>query len=155
LNNSDPVGSYLQVFRSAALESVNTLAPLDPSLHQKQIQPLDLEIRLLKVLPQYFTALKSLGTQPPAILGLSLIGVAAYSMAIPPMAASSFACRIRRIDSDTLFLPEVVAETFECNLGEVLKPVFDALWKAAGWEGSIFYDNSEWVGLAKVFPKGS
>lgn len=156
LTHSDSVGSYLQVFRNGAFESLNTLAPLDRTIHQKEIQSLELEERLLTVLPRYFAALRSLGAQPPVVLGLSLIGVAGYSMAIPPTTGPYFVGRrLRRIDTETLFLPEVVAETFECDLGEVLKPAFDALWKAAGWEGSIFYSNSEWVGLAKVFPTRS
>jgi hypothetical protein len=148
---SGRVGSYLQVFRNGFLESVNTLPHLDPTIHQKRIPSLELEIQLLKRVPQYFALLKSLGARPPVILGLSLTGVEGYSMEIPFTAATARAYRKRYIKNDTLFLPDALTETFECSLAEVFKTSFDAMWRAAGWEGSIFYDKSEWVGLAKVF----
>jgi hypothetical protein len=150
---SGAVGSYLQVFRNGSLESVNTLPRFDPTTHQKQIQSLELEIQLLRRVPQYFALLKGLGVQPPVMLGLSLTGVEGYSMEIPFAVAPPCAYRKRRIKNDTLFLPHVVADTFECSLGEVFKPAFDAMWRAAGWDGSIYYDKTEWVGLARLFPK--
>jgi hypothetical protein len=150
---SGSVGSYLQVFRNGFLESVNTLPRFDPTMRQKRILSLELEIQVLRRVPQYFAFLKNLGAQPPVILGLSLTGVEGYSMEILLAAAPARAYRNRRIKNDTLFLPHVMANTFECSLDEVFKPAFDAMWRAAGWEGSIFYDNSEWVGLARSFPR--
>ena len=148
---SGPVGSYLQVLRDGSLESVNTLARLDATMHPKRIRCLELEAQLLRRVPQYLALLKSLGVRPPVIFGLSLIGVEGYSMEIPVLAVTPVRTYPnRRIKNDTLFLPDVVAETFECDLGEVFKPAFDAMWRAAGLEGSIFYDQSEWVGLARV-----
>jgi hypothetical protein len=150
LTASGSVGSYLQVFRNGALESVNTFARRDPAIHPKRIPSLETEIQLLKRIPQYFDLLKHIGVQPPVVLGLSLIGVEGYSMEIPVVAAPVRIHRNPRIKNDTLFLPDVVAETFQCCLGKAFKPAFDAMWRAAGWEGSIFYDDAEWVGLAHV-----
>jgi hypothetical protein len=46
-----------------------------------------------------------------------------------------------------------MVETFECDLGEVLKPVFDAVWNAAGSEKSIYYEGSKWTGLKRFLPR--
>lgn len=44
------------------------------------------------------------------------------------------------IDRDILVVPEIVAESFDYDPAEVMKPVFDTVWNAAGWEGSINYN---------------
>src|SRR5262249_11430945 len=135
---SDTIGSYLRVFRNGAVESVNTLPQFGSPIQQKQILALDLDIQVLKILPAYFKLLKAICANPPVVVGLTLTGVAGHSMAIPWPAEANLSGR--PIRSDVLFLPEVVAETFECDLGQVLKPMFDAMWRAAGCEGSLFYD---------------
>jgi hypothetical protein len=152
LSPSSSIGSYLQVFRSGALESVNTLAQRQNTPRENRIPFLDIELRMLQVLPQYFSVLQCLGLRPPVVLGLSLTGVMGRRIEIPSVVASSSVYpRGKPIREDTLFLPEAVVATFDCDLGEVLKPAFDGAWRAAGWEGSIFYEGSEWVGLAKNF----
>jgi hypothetical protein len=83
------IGSYLQVFRNGALESVNTRAEREPTVHPRQVPFLEIELRLFQCLPEYFDVLKCLGVQPPVALGLSLIGVEGYSMEIPFAATPS------------------------------------------------------------------
>src|SRR5262249_23609893 len=73
LHSADHIGSYLQVFRTGALESVNTLPRLEASLSKERILPLDLEARLMMVLPRYFIALQRLGFWPPILVGLTMI----------------------------------------------------------------------------------
>ena len=148
LSISDSVGSYLRIFPNGALESVNTLPQFAAPRLKKQVPSLEFELRLLTAIPRYFNVLEILGVSPPVILGLSLIGVAGYSMEVPAAVATSHA-QGGFIESETLFLPEVAADDFAQDPGELLRSIFDAIWKAAGWEGSIFYHGSEWVGVAK------
>lgn len=50
------------------------------------------------------------------------------------------------IEKDVLLLPEVLIENFEQNLAKTIKPVFDAIWNATGWSGSIHYDqDGNWI----------
>jgi hypothetical protein len=152
LDRAGATGSYLQVFWTGGLESVNTLAQLDPNI-PKRLPALESEGQLLKRLPVYAAALKNLGARPPLFLALSLIGVSGYSIEIPLPPAFSFAPQHEgQIEVDSLILPEVVTETFESDFDEVLKPALDGVWNAAGWRGSIFYEGSRWVGLGKKFP---
>lgn len=148
LSISDSVGSYLRIFPNGALESVNTLPPFAAPGLKKQVPSLEFELRLLAAIPRYFNVLEILGVSLPVILGLSLVGVAGYSTEAPAAVATSHA-QGGFIGSETLFLPEVAADDFAKDPGELLRSTFDAIWKAAGWEGAIFYHGSEWVGVAK------
>jgi hypothetical protein len=52
-----------------------------------------------------------------------------------------------QIDRDALLVPEIMVESFEYCPQEVLRPAFDAVWRAAGWERSMNYDEEgRWVG---------
>src|SRR5262245_20665083 len=141
---SGPIGSYLQVFRNGALESVNTLAERDWVIHKQQIPFLEVELRLFQCLPEYFGALRYLGVPPPVLLGLSLTGVERYTMEVPVPLAFTHQRKSHSIRNETLFLPDAVAESFECDLGLLFKPTLDAAWQASGHAGSMFYQGSEW-----------
>ena len=72
---------------------------------------------------------------------LSLVGAEGYQLSytepnlgyMPPGVE-------RRIDRDVLLLPEVIVEDFEADPREYMRPVFDAVWNAAGWPRSMNYD---------------
>jgi hypothetical protein len=44
------------------------------------------------------------------------------------------------IDRDSLLTPEMLVESFDCDPAEVMKPAFDAIWSAAGYEKCKNYD---------------
>ena len=68
---------------------------------------------------------------------LSLLGVFGYRMDTGPSRLSSFP-----IDRDALVLPEVMIETFECDPADVMKPLFDVIWNAAGLQRCMNYDET-------------
>ena len=41
-----------------------------------------------------------------------------------------------------LILPDVLIEDYDCDVPAALRPVFDALWNAAGYERSLNYDEN-------------
>ncbi len=47
----------------------------------------------------------------------------------------------RAIDRDTIVVPEIWLDTFECDLPRVMRPIFDAVWNAAGYPRSLNYDS--------------
>ncbi|MEK7280999.1 MAG: ATP-binding protein, partial [Chloroflexota bacterium] len=79
------------------------------------------------------------GIDPPLVLMLTLLGVHGYKMAVNPSRTFREAYPI---DRDSLIIPERVIEDFDADVGEVLKPCFDAIWNAAGWPKSINYDDN-------------
>jgi hypothetical protein len=152
-DSSTLVPSYLQLFRAGELESVFVLAERLGTHNSKLISAIRFEKEFMDRLPSYFNALKLLGTQPPIFVALSLMGVSGYSLRLPPEAAYTNYVTEARIEDDSLIVPEVMAESFECNFDELMKPAFDAVWNAAGLENSPFYEGTTWVGLNKFLPK--
>lgn len=74
---------------------------------------------------------------------LTIIGVKEYRMAVAPGAY-----RVDYpIDKNILQLPEVYIEDFSNDIATSLKPLFDMIWNACGYERSVNYDEKgEWKG---------
>ena len=76
---------------------------------------------------------------------LSLLGVAGYGMGVSQH--RFFGNPGYPIDRDVLIMPEILIENYEADVGRALRPAFDSVWNAAGWSGSINYDQTgRWVG---------
>ncbi|MBI4389595.1 MAG: ATP-binding protein [Nitrospinae bacterium] len=138
-NNTDSdCHSYLQVFRNRVLE---TAGPL--SADQKQFGfPED---KLIEYVKSYLQLLKAIGANPPFVILLTLIGVKGLTKSYEPAMHSYF--EASPIDRDPLMLPDVLAEDFDVKVETVLRPLFDMVWQACGWERSMNYNgNGEWTG---------
>ena len=66
---------------------------------------------------------------------LTLQGVATFK--IVPDGISHTMNAPLPIDRPDLIVPEILIQDFDCNLGEALKPAFDAIWNASGWKESM------------------
>jgi hypothetical protein len=135
--------SYLQVFRNGIIEAVEALI-LEDRHGERIIPSIAYEKELLSALPRFLSIQKELGVDPPLFIMLSLVGVKGYDMAVDRLL---FLGRDSHpIDRDTLQIPEVMIERFDINPAEVMKPIFDAVWNAAGFPRSMNYDkNGKWV----------
>lgn len=135
--------SYLQVFRNGIIEAVNT-SLLERELdEQKLIAGVAYEGELLRALSRHLTLQKRLGVEPPVIVMLSLLGMKGYVMLVAPERRFNEG---HPIDRDALLLPEVMVEDLDANISHTVRPIFDALWNAAGWSQSInFDDEGNWV----------
>lgn len=136
--------SYLQIFRNGIVEAVNT-SMLEPETDGRNLIPsVAYEDTLRKALKKYLGVQSRIGVEPPVVVMLSLLGVKGYVMAV------SMSRRFdtgHPIDRDALLVPEVLVENREENVDKILRPIFDAVWNAAGWPHSINFDESgNWVG---------
>jgi hypothetical protein len=142
-SQSTSAHSYVQVFRSGSVEVVD--ASILRLYGDRRIIPSGVfEGELLQALRRYLFAQRQLGVEPPLFVMLSLLGVSGYTMGIksPPMRWDY----VYPIDKDALLVPEIVVESFECDPAEAMKPIFDAVWNAAGWPRSMNYDETgKWV----------
>jgi hypothetical protein len=138
------VHSSLQIFRNGAIEAVETslLRPYDERL----IIPTGaLEKTLIEDLGMYLTFLSDAEMEPPVFLMVSLLGVKGYWLAVrESLAHRPYASRT--IDRDAVVLPEEVVEDLTSDPAQVLRPVFDGIWNAAGWPACLDYDEhgSNW-----------
>ena len=125
--------SYLQLFRSGIIETVNT-SLLSRRMERQIIPGIAYERALIRAVQKYFAIEQRLGVEPPCFLMLSLLGVKGYAIS-----ASELWDEGHPIDRDALIIPEVLVDSFAGPPGAVLRPLFDAVWNAAGWPGSANY----------------
>jgi hypothetical protein len=134
---SSKLTSYVQIFRSGAIESVRILGD------EKYIDN-NFEILTIRRVRDYLKIQQDLEIQTPVIAMLSLLGVKDYPLIAPPDA------RIeppKEIDRELLPLPECVIDDFGVSIASALRPAFDALYQAAGAPRSSNYDeNGDWIG---------
>jgi hypothetical protein len=135
-------GGYCQFFRTGMLESVlgevvrvNGDASGVASVYYEQ--------RLLAAIGRYLGGLKTLQVPLPFHLTLSLIGVKGAHL----WAADTSRWRGENIfDRDAILLPGVIVEEYEASTDQLMRPIFDAMWNAAGFERCFHYDNAgKWV----------
>jgi hypothetical protein len=139
--------SYTQVFRNGIIEAVK-VGIIKKTDHGVVVLPsLAFDEWILEVLPLYLKALRELNVPAPITMMLSLQGVRGARLGVrdlldppPPF------------DLAVLELPEVVIEqygTFEAYQ-RTIRPAFDALWNAAGFFASKYFDaGGRWVGLPR------
>jgi hypothetical protein len=136
-----PSPSYLQLFRTGIIESVDTgiIGMVDATMPgvaggQITIWGDSFEKQALGDVQQYLNNVQaSLGVTPPVVIMLSLLTVKGAVM------YTQMTFKPKRIDRDHLLIPEVMAETLTVDVGELLKPVFDVIWNACGYAESPYY----------------
>jgi hypothetical protein len=146
-SSEGPSESYVQLFRSGAIEAVEAHI-LEESAGRRVIRHVQIEKGLIEGVKDYVALLLQLGAEPPFFALISFLGVKGYSM-IPP---DGFDMRWRRpIDRDTLVLPYILliheGVPDVADVATALRPAFDALWQAADWPRCQNYtDRGEWRG---------
>jgi hypothetical protein len=135
--------TYVQLFRSGIIEAVEG-SILEPDEHGLYIPSRLYEEELIRSLTHYLTVLKTLGVVKPIFVMLNLLGVKGYIMGINP--ERYFLHEVYKIDRDNLLLPEILIEDYEDSSEKILKPTFDSIWNACGFQRSFnFNENGEWA----------
>jgi hypothetical protein len=130
--------SYVQLFRTGAVEAVETLQVKDG---EKAFRAPAVAKSLWGALSNYKGLLHFAGVVPPMFVLVSLLGVTGYY--IPDQVDDPEA----EFDRDAVLLPDVLLEDDATHPAQVLRPAFDAMWQASGWPRCPhFNDKNEWVG---------
>jgi hypothetical protein len=139
----DPgLSGYVQVFRNGIIES----AVGDVRESGRILNASELEYQLAERTANYMTALSNAGISPPMFVFLSGIrmnrtvvaGHRPFATPLPPR-------------KDDLLLPAITLEAFgmKKDYCRALKPIFDAVWNAAGYAASQNYGpDGSWIGRA-------
>lgn len=136
------VHSYLKLFNSGIAEaaSASLLTRVDK---RPLISSADFEAELFEVLLKVRSIQKELGVEPPLFVLLSLIGVKGYSMGYK---RERYEFDGHPIEEENLLVPETVIESYDEDVDKVMRPVFDAVWRACGCPGSPNFDeNDKWA----------
>jgi len=139
-NSEGRVWTYLQLFRSGCLEAVDSYLSYEVE-HSRVFYGQAYEDSVFEALKRYLELLEQVEVPMPLAVTISLLGV--KGRAIQP---NGFPCPelAQRFDysigSETVLLPEVVLESYDTDVHRVLRPAFDVLWNASGYDGSPSYD---------------
>lgn len=122
LTFSPKLNNYVQLFRSGAIEAVDTTL-LEPYEPYPDFVPVGaFEQRITAATARFVSFQRKLGFVPPIFVMLTLVGVTTG-----PQTLSHHS-----IDRDVLILPDVVVQNFDSSIDQVLQPIFDTVAQSAG-----------------------
>lgn len=128
--------AYVQLFRSGAIEAVET--QVLNSWQDRRIPWPTMEREIVEAATGYFAALRRLEVAPPLFVMLTLLGVREFRICPEANAAQFFPTA--GLDRSELKLQEVVTEDLDnVDAATLLRPIFDTLWQACGRERSLSY----------------
>lgn len=124
---------HCQVFRSGIVEAVDASI-----IERNQLIPSwALEDEIIKATDSYLKGMADQLIVSPLVAMLTVTGASGLIMAPPPR-------RMRfestPIDRDILIMPDVIINDMSKSPHSLLRPLFDAIWNAAGWPESPYYD---------------
>jgi hypothetical protein len=129
--------NYLQIFRTGKLEAVS-----GDLVGEGRVRQPFFEERILAATHSYLKLLRSLGVTAPLLLHLSLLGVKGYTVGEGTVVAGATP-EWKNIEENDLLLPGELIESYEDSPPRILKSSFDAVWNAAGSEGSPYYEGDD------------
>jgi len=135
---------YTQLSRSGQIELAR-IKLVHYRESYKLISSIYSEKGIIKTLNQYLKLLKKCQIACPIIISIALLNVKGSYLWIKDDYRVSIEYE-RIIDRDNLILPEIILEDYPVSLEKELKPAFDALWNASGYERCLDYDEAgEWI----------
>lgn len=147
--------AYVQVFRNGIIEGVFDCGLLDnansmtdeqrAARTDKVLSSSQIEGYARKGVTDFLLTLKRLDQQPPIVLMLSLVGVKDMELAVqsPWHSYEEHA----PIDRNVLPLPEAIIDSFDIQVDDVLRQMFDVAWQASGQPRSKNYNpKGKWDG---------
>jgi hypothetical protein len=100
-----------------------------------------IEEEIINATGSYFEVLKRLELQPPFAISLNLLNIKDYVLKIEVVTP----WRIFKYDRYLLQCPVVLLNNYNEIISKILRPIFDSLWNAFGYERSLHYDsNRNW-----------
>jgi len=139
LSDDGNYSGYVQVYRNGIFETVDTTMLRSHSGQDKSVPNICVEREIVKTASLYLDYQKQMGVLPPIALLVSFCRVSGYYLAVDRK-YHQFTEKKYPLDYDTLRLPELIFEDYPEDKPKALKPLFDSLWNAFGWDSSRNYD---------------
>jgi hypothetical protein len=140
---SDKSFGYTHIFRDGIIEATKVELIIERE-GKRFIPSQSFDESILNYLPNYMSALSELQVAPPIMMMISLQGVRGAHLGI-----SQVWDEPRPFIRDTLELPGITFDSFgDAHFYQKQsRPAFDALWNAAGFAKSLYFDHQDrWVG---------
>jgi len=132
---------YVQIYSEGIIEGV--FGNLHGKEYSNAVNGLKLEQEIIDYLRELRSALKILSASFPVILFVTILGMNGKTLHTRFDNANMFG--VQPIDSDSLRFADVVLQDEDISNHDLLKSIFDRLWRAAGRQASPSYDaNGQW-----------
>jgi hypothetical protein len=144
LNYSGAIGgsceAYTQLYRTGVIETVC----VNEQIKGQLIIPSGwIEEQILRTFSLYLRSYQGLGIEPPVFVFLTFLGIKEYSLFVNQRTFR----QTHTIDRDLIQLPEITIEMYDVNAQTILRPLFDMVWNAWGYDRCFNYnDEGNWVG---------
>ena len=133
--------SYVQLYRNGIIEAVNSRL-LWSENKEKCIPINSVETVIVESVSRYIQVYKKCNLTTPIFLFLTLINVKDYVLSKD---GKKLFHNIFPIDREIVLIPEIIIEDYDVDPPILLKPIFDLLWNACGFEKSLNYTkNGTW-----------
>lgn len=138
IGNQDESYAYAQLFRNGIIESVSNIFVSDHK-GKNGIEFSYCEKQIISALKQYIEFHKSKGFTVPIFVFLSIINVSNCKI-ITDNFTSAF--RTTTMSENNLLLPGVTIREINEKPESVLRPLFDSIWQAGGYNKCFNYDEN-------------
>lgn len=138
--------SYTQIYKNGIIEVVDAF--IIQNLREKIVNHKNLEGEILKAYSGYKKSMKILNIDFPIIFKMTFLGVKGFSIFNENSYLYKFLNKDNPlvVDRDNLFFSDILIENTEEKSSISLKPLFDSIWNAFGYEKSKSYDaNGNWI----------
>jgi Schlafen, AlbA_2 len=134
-SNESP--AYLQFFNSGVIEAASSRIILETG-GEKIIHSVGYEKTLIDSTKSYLNFFLTRGVSPPAVIFISLLNVNGVH----------FEGNQRNpIERNDVLIPEILIQDFSQEPSKVLRPLFNMVCQACGYEKSFNYDDDgDWIG---------
>lgn len=133
--------SYALCFRSGALEFCAIFEPED----RWSLPSVAVERYFMESVASGLDFYRRIGIEPPIYLFMALMGVRSYKWAVDP--SRFFRLEVMPLDRDDIVLPEQVIDDLNTPVHTVMRPLFDLIWQAYGFDRSYSYNAAgQWEG---------
>ncbi len=132
--------AYTALFRNGVIEAAEGLVTKDGVLY-----PAELQMELIEGIRTYLALMEDLGLSPPVRILLALTGVANHTF--PAKGLAALRTPNPPFRESTCEIRGPLIETFQLEVADALRPLFDRLWNAFGYAGCPNYDETgHWTG---------
>ena len=154
--NTSP--AYLQIYRNGSIEFTfccrmlglehrQMLDEVQAARKGKVVDASYLEYHVRVAFSESQKLLPAVKIDGPVVVMLSIVGVKGMEILNDTFVAASVE-RYMPIDRDVLQMPETLVESLiKVETDAILRPLFNVMWQASGWERSLCYDQGgKWDG---------
>ena len=127
--------SYVQLYRNAIIEAVDTYL-IWSGIEDKTIPITAVENELIQAVQRYIEVYRKFNIDAPIFLFLTLIDVKEFRISRGKILWIN---EKYPIDREIVQIPEIIIEDYNFEPSQLLKPIFDSIWNACGFERSLNY----------------